>query len=505
MPRAVTLVGIGLCLAVTLGTFAEGQKSLDALRRPPSSAPTTPEPDVVAEGTEGTWKRCREEIQSPDSAPSAQELQRLARLKTYLKGATERKDAYESQALVLRQKAAKAPKLLSSLQDLEKVIEKAKRLIEHVKSDIQEYEQIVYGVQCVCYDGLDCFKTRSECEEDPARARDELPEAPGNLATTFMLYNKENKDIAVEMRTTYEKETFETNGFKKDKPLMILVQGAWGPNFYGLLEHIKEAFYAKELEGKFNIFMVNWMSLHEVGSVDEEKIHRMYLRPAQNARLVGRQLGIFLKYIHDKFGVSYDDMHLVGYNLGAHVAGYAGKYIRDVEKDKVARITALGPSAPYFERDNGTSLPAACRLDKGDAKFVDAIHTDIPSEEKVTLGMKSRVGHVDFYPNDGKDPQPGCNHMFCSHGRPMEYYEQSFKDKCTFPSKMCSWSESQDCPDGDCPNMGYFVDTKASGVYCVDTTDKEPFCKKGTGNGKGGNNGKDGGNGNGKGGNNVNF
>jgi hypothetical protein len=43
------------------------------------------------------------------------------------------------------------------------------------------------------------------------------------------------------------------------------------------------------------------------------------------------------------------------------------------------------------------------RLDAGDAILVDNIHTASGS-----LGFKEPYGHVDFYPNKGTRPQPGC-------------------------------------------------------------------------------------------------
>jgi hypothetical protein len=43
------------------------------------------------------------------------------------------------------------------------------------------------------------------------------------------------------------------------------------------------------------------------------------------------------------------------------------------------------------------------RLDAGDAILVDAIHT-----ASGLLGFKEPYAHVDFYPNKGTKPQPGC-------------------------------------------------------------------------------------------------
>lgn len=44
------------------------------------------------------------------------------------------------------------------------------------------------------------------------------------------------------------------------------------------------------------------------------------------------------------------------------------------------------------------------KLDKSDAEFVDVIHTC-----SAVLGVEGTIGHVDFFPNSGYAPQPGCD------------------------------------------------------------------------------------------------
>ena len=44
----------------------------------------------------------------------------------------------------------------------------------------------------------------------------------------------------------------------------------------------------------------------------------------------------------------------------------------------------------------------AVKLDQGDAKYVDVIHTNMP-----LVGTPDRSGHTDFYP-DGGSLHPGC-------------------------------------------------------------------------------------------------
>jgi len=47
------------------------------------------------------------------------------------------------------------------------------------------------------------------------------------------------------------------------------------------------------------------------------------------------------------------------------------------------------------------------RLDKDDAIFVDVVHT-----ASGVQGISQPIGHVDFYPNNGKSPQPGCEGFY---------------------------------------------------------------------------------------------
>lgn len=46
------------------------------------------------------------------------------------------------------------------------------------------------------------------------------------------------------------------------------------------------------------------------------------------------------------------------------------------------------------------------KLDPSDADFVDVIHTC-----SGVLGFEAPIGTVDFYPNNGTPPQPGCESL----------------------------------------------------------------------------------------------
>lgn len=108
-------------------------------------------------------------------------------------------------------------------------------------------------------------------------------------------------------------------------------------------------------------------------------------------------MAAFIEFLGSETQVSFDNIHILGHSLGAHVAGY----ISNNMPRKVGRITGLDPAGPAFETPYLKDTEE--RLDVADANFVDIIHTCAGS-----LGFLRPIGHVDFYPNGGTFRQPGC-------------------------------------------------------------------------------------------------
>lgn len=68
----------------------------------------------------------------------------------------------------------------------------------------------------------------------------------------------------------------------------------------------------------------------------------IYFNSAYNTRIVGERVGEFIVYLRKtRFIKSYKSVHMVGFSLGAHVAGYAAKHVKKTVKIRVARVTGI--------------------------------------------------------------------------------------------------------------------------------------------------------------------
>ncbi|KAL7299131.1 hypothetical protein TKK_0008209 [Trichogramma kaykai] len=327
-------------------------------------------------------------------------------------------------------------------------------------------------VSRVCYEDVGCFE-----DTGPFSYLEMLPSPPKDVGTRFYVYGS-RKARSIPMEVPAENIS-EKAGHTIDPklPTKVIVHG-----FGSSCDHVwvYEMRAALTAVVECNIVCVDWGPGSAVPN---------YVRAAANTRLVGRQLAKLVRSLN----VPLDKVHLIGFSLGAHVAGFAG-----AELGNVSRITGLDPAGPLFEAQD----PRA-RLDASDAKFVDVIHSNGEQLILGGLGSWQPMGHVDFYPNGGR-MQSGCTNLFvgavsdiiwsspvegrslCNHRRAYKFFTDSISPKCHFPAFPCEGGydallKGECFPCGteskECGIMGYYADESAArGQLYLMTRDEEPFC-----------------------------
>lgn len=176
------------------------------------------------------------------------------------------------------------------------------------------------------------------------------------------------------------------------------------------------------------------------------------------------------------------NIHLVGFGIGAHLAGYVGR------KFSVSRITGLDPMGCFMYTNIIFGFAGVSVLGKFDAPFVDVIHTSAGK-----FGYPSSMGHLDFWVNGGIS-QNGCTFiqsirdfindqrieniyvLACSHVRAVYLYAESVirsPSPKPFVSSMCGLLTSNYNPT-ECSNnvmqvsMGYHAAVPNCGFNILD-------------------------------------
>ncbi|XP_078391257.1 lipoprotein lipase-like [Cetorhinus maximus] len=176
--------------------------------------------------------------------------------------------------------------------------------------------------------------------------------------------------------------------FNSTTKTFLIIHG-WSVSgmFESWIEKLVIALYHTEPDA--NVLVVDWL----------DRAHQHYPIAAKNTMLVGQDIAKLIDWLEKQEKNPLNKMHLIGYSLGAHVAGFAGSHTAN----KIGRITGLDPAGPVFE---GTH--AHGRLSPDDATFVDVLHTFTRESLGISIGIRQPIGHVDIYPNGGSF-QPGCD------------------------------------------------------------------------------------------------
>ncbi|KAF6210475.1 hypothetical protein GE061_013581 [Apolygus lucorum] len=274
----------------------------------------------------------------------------------------------------------------------------------------------------------------------------------------FYFYSKENAEYPVMYRSTNITNLVKNELFNTTKKTVVLVHGYLNNLTSPMIQLSLKALLKYD---DVNVIAVDWYQV----MLKEENV---YVWCAEDTLPVGMVLGRAVSGLIGD-GLNPDMVHLVGHSLGAHVVGVAGKYLNGVNQT-IARISGLDPAKIEFE-----DVPVALRINAGDAKFVDCIHSC-----GSYLGFDRPLCQTDFYPNGGY-LQPGCSFLddiccICSHGRSYHYYAESIKPNHNFSASHCLWTSEGLLGCTDSPQMmGYPAKSQFEGVYYVKTMSDYPF------------------------------
>ncbi|XP_060664948.1 vitellogenin-1 [Drosophila nasuta] len=183
----------------------------------------------------------------------------------------------------------------------------------------------------------------------------------------------------------------------------------------------------------------------------------------------GAKLGKWIVQLTSELELPYETIHMIGQNIGAHVAGAAANEFTRLTGHKLRRVTGLDPSNIIAKNRNTLS-----GLSRGDAEFVDAIHTSVYG-----MGTPIRSGDVDFYPNGLGAGVPGADNVVEAAMRATRYFAESVRpgNERSFPAVPANSLKQYKQNDGFGKRayMGIDAAYDIEGDYILQVNPKSPF------------------------------
>ncbi|XP_068158164.1 vitellogenin-1 [Drosophila tropicalis] len=183
----------------------------------------------------------------------------------------------------------------------------------------------------------------------------------------------------------------------------------------------------------------------------------------------GAKIGKWLAQLVNEMEIPFETIHLIGQNVGSHVAGAAAQEFTRLTGQKLRRVTGLDPSKIVSKSRNTLT-----GLARGDAEFVDAIHTSV-----FGMGTPIRSGDVDFYPNGPSAGVPGAENVIEAAMRATRYFAESVRpgNERSFPAVPANSLQQykQNNGFGKRAYMGIDTPYDIEGDYILQVNPKSPF------------------------------
>ncbi|KAI5651299.1 lipase domain-containing protein [Phthorimaea operculella] len=285
-------------------------------------------------------------------------------------------------------------------------------------------------------------------EEPDYELLNEITRNPAN--NNYLLYTRHNPDNPQTLRMN-DANSVILSHFNPNWPTVVVAHG-WLSNQKSSLNPVIRDAYLEIMDA--NVIIIEWRRLAMSN----------YVTAVRGVPAVGQGLGQFLNFLHRVTGAPYEKMHLVGFSLGSHLVGNAGRETGG----RVARVTALDPAGPLWNTNSK-------RVNSNDGIYVEGIHTD-GGYTVGGLGLGNPIGDVDFFPNGGIS-QPGCLTNICNHNRAWELFAASVKydHLVGFRCNNNLQISLNNCR-GPALRMGNAaLDKRGSGKYRVNTARRYPY------------------------------
>ncbi|XP_043653383.1 location of vulva defective 1 [Drosophila teissieri] len=278
----------------------------------------------------------------------------------------------------------------------------------------------------------------------------------GRLSTNtvnFYLYTQQNPSDGQQIKAT--QASIDASNFNPENPTRITIHG-WNSNYKdGVNTRVAAAWFQY---GDYNMIAVDWSRGRSLE----------YATSVAGASGAGKKIAALVDFLVEGYGMRLDTLEIVGFSLGAHVAGYTAK---QVASGKVGKVVGLDPASPLISYSK-----TAKRLSSDDALYVESIQTN-----GAVLGFSQPIGKAAFYMNGGKS-QPGCGIDItgsCSHTKAVLYYVEALLWN-NFPSKKCETykdANKNTCADTYSSvlmgaNINSFV---AEGIFYVPVNKDSPY------------------------------
>ncbi|KAG5672354.1 hypothetical protein PVAND_002487 [Polypedilum vanderplanki] len=213
----------------------------------------------------------------------------------------------------------------------------------------------------------------------------------------YQLYSRNNRkngqNLVYKNQSSLSYSSF--NSAKKNK---MLIHGFGENGRADFNKQIKDGLLKHD---DYNVIVVDWSTAS----------NKNYTIAKNNAQSIGKSIAQFIDWA--KLDKGY--LHIIGFDLGAHIAGFAGK---QTKLGRVDKITGLDPVKKGFNINQ-----SATRLSTGDARFVEVYHSNGGK-----IGIMEHLYDSDKYINDGKS-QPKCKTDKCSHDFAWKVYADQLKGK----------------------------------------------------------------------------